>query len=213
MNILPSFASATLFNEDDFRLLFLDIDGVLNSSKTLAIHRCFPWPSSSRGADGRELLDEPPVRDVQAFDHLAIKLVNLLCEKADAHIVLSSTWRMGLNVDQIQTMLTYAGLDGSRIIGRTSQANPSQRGSQIARFLEDIGGADTSKHLVETGHLVHDLWGKSLSPTSYVILDDDGDMTEEQKASHFVQTQFYEGLTLDNAVSAGIILTGPQFSF
>ncbi|MCU1492218.1 MAG: hypothetical protein JWM85_3623 [Acidimicrobiaceae bacterium] len=210
------------FKDDDFRLLFLDIDDVLNSVKTSVVYGTYPFPSTVIVSEGRDprtgaatnsltLLDSPPVRDVGAFDQANIKLINKLCKVTDTHIVLSSSWRLGLDVDQVREMLEYIGIDSSRVIGRTGQGSVGwNRGREIQEFLSGLEG-DMS-YLIDCGLVTPSLYGKSLKPKSYVIIDDCDDMLDEQKEANFVHVEDLEGLTLANAVDAGKILTDFAFS-
>ena len=61
------------------KILFLDIDGVLNSRRSAEAFNGYP-----HSFDGRNM---------GQFDHVAIALVRRLCEKTDCSIVLSSDWR------------------------------------------------------------------------------------------------------------------------
>ena len=196
------------FRPDDFRLLFLDIDGVLNSTKTAVAYGCLPWPSSVIEGNRAEPAD-PPVEDVEAFDDVSVRLIERLCEKTDTHIVLSSTWRSGLNVEEVRAMLGYIGLSSERVIGRTGPSLPGRgRGWEIEQFL--IGLERDTKYLVESGLIVPGLYGKSPEPRSYVIVDDDDDMLESQ-VKNFVQVNWDEGLSFADVLKAGQILTMKDF--
>lgn len=60
------------------RVLFLDIDGVLNSTKTAVAFGGYPH--------------EP--EHIEAFDKAAIKLIQRLCDSSGVQVVLSSAWRI-----------------------------------------------------------------------------------------------------------------------
>lgn len=221
------------FKEDDFRLLFLDIDDVLNSTKTVIVNGMYPFPSTRKefgsvvdpngydvitgawgtplGTKGKTVLDSPPVSDVQAFDHVNVKLIDKLCQVTDTHIVLSSSWRLGLDAYQVREMLAYIGLDGNRVLGRTCNGHINwNRGMEIQDFLNELESDMSS--LIERGLVTPSLHGKSLKPKSYVIIDDSSDMTDEQLASNFVLVAPREGLSLANVVDAGKLLTHFGFS-
>jgi len=96
------------------RVLFLDVDGVLNS------HR------SALGMGGMPWAHELP--DVRKFDHVAVGLVRGIAEAADAVIVLSSAWRTCDNWTDLGPAL------GLCITARTpSLLGP--RGKEIAAWL------------------------------------------------------------------------------
>lgn len=220
------------FKELDFRLLFLDLDDVLNSVATCVAYGSYPWPNTVRennhrdpngydpitGAWGtpvslqtetkHELLD-PPVTDPQAFNPVSVRLVRNLCENTDTHIVLSSTWRLGLDTEQIRVLLKYIGLNPERVIGRTCSGMAGwNRGMEIRDFLDRL--LKDSVSLVTEGLLIKDLGGKILQPKAYVILDDSDSMLDSQEGN-FVRVAYPDGLLLNDAVKAGRILVNPEF--
>lgn len=97
------------------KVLFLDIDGVLNSERSAWALGGFPHDFS-----------EP---DMRKFDHVAIGLVRKLCEETDASIVLSSSWRIIHSVHECAN-----GLD-LPIFDKTPNSN-GNRGSQIREWLK-----------------------------------------------------------------------------
>ncbi|MDH0863237.1 HAD domain-containing protein [Mitsuaria sp. GD03876] len=60
------------------RVPFLDIDGVLNSSKTAVAFGGYPLELTHIGA----------------FDRVAIRLLHRFCDSARVQVVLSSAWRL-----------------------------------------------------------------------------------------------------------------------
>lgn len=139
------------------KVLFLDIDGVLNSHRT-----CTAFGSPLKGGFPHGFDDD----NMALFDHAAIGLIRKLCDKSDASIVLSSSWRIIHSVHDCAN-----GLD-LPIFDRTPSLNwPDRtRGDEIAAWLADH--PEVSR---------------------YAIVDDDGDMLESQK-QNFVQTDFQDGL-------------------
>lgn len=135
------------------RVIFLDIDGVLNSAA---------W-YDQRGPRpvNRPLLDH-------SIDPAAITRLNRLCDATGAQIVISSTWRHGTTARQFQEDFAYLGCTG-RIIGRTPDLSNliprGTRGEEIATWLQLHGKVTTfvildddndmgalSSHLVQTSH-------------------------------------------------------------
>lgn len=135
------------------KVLFLDIDGVLNSLRSCYAFKGYPHCFSAK--------------DMAQFDHVAVSLIRRVCEETDASIVLSSTWRLMHTPHECAN-----GLD-LPIFDRTKQLN-GPRGKEIAEWL--------SRHP---------------EVTSYAIVDDDGDMLEEQRP-YFVQTDGREGLSFSD---------------
>jgi hypothetical protein len=137
------------------RIIFLDIDGVLNSGKSLHEQRRLD-PDSRDWAD--------------MLDVDAVRLLNELILATGAKIVVSSTWRYALSLDELRDVLGRKGCVGE--IVDVTPDRPSVmgrcRGDQIAEWL--------GCHFVG----------------SWVILDDNSDMG---CLSHrLVQTSFATGL-------------------
>lgn len=98
------------------RILFLDIDGVLNSlSSVLAL-----------GDPNHHL------------DPVCIKLIERLCKETDAKIVISSAWRIGRTAEALQVTLAKLGAVeiAHRIVGRTGDGYNGHRGRQIKEWIE-----------------------------------------------------------------------------
>lgn len=129
-------------------MLFLDIDGVLNSARSCLAFGGYPME-----------LDE-----IGAFDQIAIRLIQRLCDADDqVQVVLSSAWRLHCDYNDVGAAL------GLPIIDRTpSLLGP--RGKEIAAWLD---GRDDVE--------------------AYAIVDDDSDMLPEQMP-RFVNTDGENGL-------------------
>lgn len=100
----------TVKDKPPVRVIFLDVDGVLNNEKSLRIG---------------ELISMDCVRHVRRISKLA-----------DADIVISSSWRIGNSVQTLQEMFHMVGL--YRVIGKTSSNDPScsDRGDEIKQWLD-----------------------------------------------------------------------------
>lgn len=96
------------------KVVFLDIDGVLNSHRTVIANG--GYPHTTRGHE----------RDM--FDDTALKLIRGIVRTAGAQIVLSSTWRKFPDWEEIGP-----GLD-LPIIDRTPSLSGT-RGEEIADWL------------------------------------------------------------------------------
>lgn len=107
-------------------LLFLDIDGVLNSHA---------WFAASPPTD----------RMLGHLDPTACALVQKLCEESGASIVVSSTWRLLHKVPALTSMLGARGITAP-IVGVTPALNDPgrQRGDEIQLWLDrttlDVSG-------------------------------------------------------------------------
>lgn len=103
------------------KVIFLDIDGVLNSSRSAAALGGMPWP------------DPKKERDWHLFDPVGVGLLRRACEKTGAVCVLSSSWRMHLDESGIRDLAERLGV---HIIGTTRRSvGQEMRGDQIAEWL------------------------------------------------------------------------------
>jgi len=135
------------------KVIFLDFDGVLNS---------WAW------------WDRQPkhTRDQHRFllDPAAVGLLNQLVMRTDAHVVISSSWRLNKEMRPAST-LCVCGFTGV-ILGQTPYlAGP--RGHEISAWLEEHSSVET-----------------------FVILDDDSDMVH--LAERHIKTSQQVGLTQED---------------
>lgn len=144
------------------KLIFLDIDGVLN-------HELF-----YRAEDQQARYERVgyPYCDI---DPDKVALLNVLVKDTGAKVVISSTWRKGKDISELQAILDWGGFKGE-IIGKTPclrlEKRSMPRGIEIYCYLEDNQDDNTS----------------------YVIFDDDSDMMLWQKNNFFL-VDGYCGLT------------------
>lgn len=103
------------------KVLFLDIDGVLNSRRYfLKLVSLLVLPDDKLDPD-------------------AIKLLNQITDVTGAFIVVSSTWRYGYinNIAGLREMLAKHGVTG-KVLGITPVDN-RQRGAQIQDWMDNCG--------------------------------------------------------------------------
>lgn len=103
------------------------------------------------------------------LDPANITNLNSLVERADAYIVISSTWRVLFNMPTLREILGNRGLanPARRVVGRTGKLSPGrdflpseepiQRGMEIEEWL--------------LTHIPRD----EMLATPFIILDDDSD--------------------------------------
>lgn len=141
-------------------VLFLDVDGVLNS-----------WQSAEYW--GRKNLSQEELdRCVYSFCPIAMSNLNSLCEEfPDLKIVVSSTWRKSRSVAQLQLLLADNGfLYINRIIDKTPVLGYDHcRGDEINDWLGQYRDKIDAH-----------------GPEAFVIVDDDSDMGE--LIDHLIQT-------------------------
>lgn len=146
-------------------IVFLDIDGVLNSDL---------WIKTSSFKKGSAPYNQ--------FDPRNIKLLNRLLKETQAKIVLTSTWRLHHTLEEMNAIFSTLQLE-STIIGMTpdlKKASPAMlRGNEILQWCMDnepILGCTYKQY------------------RQYIILDDHTDMLYWQR-NHFIQTDRYCGIT------------------
>lgn len=148
------------------RVVFLDFDGVLN---------CHDYLCS---LDERSL----PHHDL-CPDRIA--RVNRICDATGARIVVTSQWRHGRNVVDLQHLLERRGCTAP-IVDRTDVGGSAHRGDQIADWIRD--------HDVDEFVVIDDLGGPCLSPV--------GD--------HLVQTSYEDGGLCEEHVERAVDMLGGE---
>lgn len=98
------------------KVVFLDIDGVLNSHRSCVAYGGYPMAVTGR--------------DLAMFDEVAVRLVAGIVKAAGAKVVLSSTWRKDADWHLIGPAL------GMEIIDRTP-VRMGRRGEEIAAWLAE----------------------------------------------------------------------------
>jgi len=122
-------------------VLFLDIDGVLNSDR---FRFAQPWG----------------VREVDMFDPAAVATLNAITRRWQLKLVISSSWRV---MPDLEAILRAKGIE-AEIIGLTPHAE-GPRGFEIAEWLvghpeitsfvildDDADMGELTDHLVRTDH-------------------------------------------------------------
>lgn len=85
------------------KILFLDVDGVINSRRTAYAYGRYP----------HEPIDE-------AFDYVALRLIRKLCTVGDIKIILSSSWRVDGNIGLMAQSWDLPIIGKTPIMGRRS---------------------------------------------------------------------------------------------
>ena len=164
-------------------ILFLDIDGVLNTERQH--DRCV-----NEGI--------VPVDNFgYAFDPEAVANLKRIVNETGADIVISSSWKLW-GLDAMQRMWTRRGLPG-KVIDITPNTESDEMLISIDLSYMDIPaikGSEIKEWLSSNGQQV----------PQYAILDDLPDLLPEQE-SHFVQTDPRIGITEDDAEQVISILT------
>lgn len=165
------------------RIIFLDIDGVLNSEAFT--RREFRERNYGNEFDGRFQIDP-----------WAVSLLNELVKRTDAHLVLSSTWRLGIKgLAFTQNALFLNGFEhNDKFLGvtprlwRTEEGEPQFRGHEIQKWLDLFALVDDPVQV-----------------ESFGIIDDDADMAH--LLPRLAQTNGTFGLTGWDCEKAEAILS------
>lgn len=145
------------------KVIFLDYDGVLNTPKE--------WGNHLRNPKG-------------SFNRRCVANLNILIDKTDAHVVVSSTWRLTYGVKALAALLVENGFEyPDKFDAITPILRGEKRGKEIQLYL------DAHPEI-----------------TSFVILDDDADMLH--LIDKLVKTDYNKGLSYTNVEQAIKLLEG-----
>lgn len=187
------------------KVIFLDFDGVLNSE--IWYRRRF------NEMDMDSIVSKYPYYE---FDPLAMQQLNRIIEETSAKVVVSSTWRIGRSIEELQRLLDMVGFKGEVIDttphfianGLDNDDNNISytipRGCEIDWWLSTKGKFQRINWSIER----QKEYMEKAIVKNYVILDDDSDMLYNQR-EHFVHTGMYYGLNEKKATEAIKILNTP----
>lgn len=152
-------------------VVFLDFDGVVET---------IYWEKSE---DGSWTLNGHKSGKSELCNKQAIGWLNELYSKVSYDVVVSSSWRIRMSVDELQELLTKSGFNSDiKVIDKTPVLY-QQRGYEIQQWIDD-----------------HNFKGK------FIIIDDDSDMCHLLPA--LVRTDCQLGFTIYDYNKALRILKG-----
>ena len=170
-----------------YKIIFLDIDGVMNSDQyNYYRYKHHLYNSNYGSIDAREC-------------HRMARF----CEKYGIKLVISSTWRNGNSWKETYDEFIIEGIEdlpyrhhgmkylAPYIVGTTPYCKSGHRGTEIQCFIDIM-----NDHLLDEGNF-KDYWKihkEAFIIEKYCIVDDDNDMLENQ-LEKFVQTDFIVGIT------------------
>lgn len=134
------------------KIIFLDIDGVLNNMDAIESERC---------TMGEGMWNGDTSRSGSGFDPRNMEQLSRILEATDAHIVISSSWRKLHDLDELRAVFANWGIDPEVIIGATPSTDRGHRGQEINIWLNSFG---------RNGRQVH----------QWAAIDDDSDFHSEQ---------------------------------
>jgi len=170
-------------------IIFLDIDGVLNSQlfyeeqfKHLQRFDSIPLYRVVK-KQLKKLVKKKEISRMEYYKSQIcgkrISWLNTLCEETNSGIVLSASMRGGKTVKQLQEIFNYCGATFT-IIDKTGHSESRIRGVEIHKWLQD-------NCMCWFGVNHYDFY-------RYAIIDDDSDMLLNQQ-NHFFHCDNYSGLT------------------
>lgn len=106
------------------KVIFLDMDGVLNSTHFF------------RSKDDAGLVEYSQSDDFfrGMIDPVAVGVLSEIATKSGAALVLSSSWRNVITLEDLEPMLREAGYRGLGFVGKTDSRG-AHRNEEIRRFL------------------------------------------------------------------------------
>lgn len=156
------------------KIIFLDIDGVLNCEDAYKSGECKYVEFT---------LDDGSKDHYQSFCKRSKDLLNKLIDETGAEIVISSTWRRS-GIEFMRKVWELEGMSGE-IIGLTpSLRSPGftvPRGIEIKNFLEH----DLNFSNINWDKNYQRIEMEKSGVSNYIIIDDDSDMLYTQR-NHFV---------------------------
>lgn len=180
------------------RLIFLDIDEVLTSSRTMMLTGRTPYIRETS-------CERPYIEYKDSLDQGNLIFLDYLCKAAGAKIIISSAWREGYTTEQLREIFSSTPI-GQHIIGRTGHG-AFTRGGDIQEFLDRFSGVNPDP--LEPMQISYPAPPKEHNPPyvieNYVIFDDRTDGMREHKR-HFIQVNPVDGLLLSQIVQAGKLL-------
>lgn len=194
-------------------VIFQDIDGVLNSEQFALDRERRRLAAKARG-------EEPALQDL-LFEHnidaACVERLNQIIAATDARLVISSTWRKLLSLDEIHRILTLHGFRGE-IIGATPDAFKDRSmlddaAKKFGGYIDSEGYArpyvGTRARWAQRGHEIatwlqrNNRLLSSAPCTAFIIIDDDRDMAH--LVDRHIHTSATDGLT-DSDVERAIKL-------
>jgi hypothetical protein len=170
-------------------VIFLDIDGVLNSeyyNHTELVNR------KKRGYGGFFQIGEEATKDNVIWDPQCVRTLAYIVVRTDAKIVISSTWREHHPLHRFHEMFALYGVEFD-LIGMT-QIAAGRWEPYSDNYAQDFRGDEVNAWIAEKAF-----------DGNHVILDDGADFYKDQP---LIQTNPDVGLTFNDADAAVRKLTG-----
>jgi len=172
------------------KLLFLDIDGVLNS---YALNKPFLTALDngiiSKGESDGDISPASRIHKFLSIDFSKADLIADFCERCGFKIILSSSWRYSSGLEKtISSLKEFSGFDilMPYLIGQTVRIAYMDR-DRLNKYKQD-------HQYGERGAEIQDYLDTHEDVEDYLIIDDDVDMLSNQM-DHFYNTDHWDGFT------------------
>ena len=163
------------------KIIFLDIDGVLNSERFIVDHH-------KEYNDPTYMIDQ----------YTVTLLRDMLDKHDDCKLVITSSWRYG-NVQKTVDFLKEHSLGRLTdfIVGVTPRSTNGGRGDEIKWFMDNL---NTDK--------IGDFVSQPFEIEEYAILDDDSFDLHDEQIDHLVKTNYVNGLQSHHVKLVEFLLYG-----
>lgn len=145
-------------------VLFLDVDGVLNSRDYMKNRRHITRPTG------------------HAIDAVTVPRLNAVTDRTGAKIVISSSWRLGFELPRLADILKTHGVTGE-IVGKTPR---------LLEEIGKLDDGSPSCRSRDRGHEIQAWLDEHPEVTAFAIVDDNSDMAHLK--DRLVQTSWETGL-------------------
>lgn len=176
------------------KIIFLDIDGVLNSTPFLDKALNNSNDATAREQKTLEILKDIDgchpsfgLRSLRSIDTKPVSFLNMIAKRSGAKFVISSSWRHTYTYKEIGVFLKHHGFMGEVIGSIPNRIDPPKGVTSVKRRHEIQAYLDLHPEIVE-----------------FVILDDNVDMGHLN--DHFIMTDINIGLETKHIVEALSIL-------
>lgn len=169
------------------KIIFLDLDGVLNSEDYASEEILVEGKETFRGYGGHFREKHIATLDNVLWDPKCVSYLKRIVEASNAQIVISSTWRHYFSVKKFKEMFALYGWTDAPVIDKTIE---------LGKYIND----GTCRGLE-----INEWLSRNTDVTSYVIIDDIPQFLTEQNCN-FINTDFQTGLSEEDILRALIIL-------
>ena len=184
------------------KVILLDIDGVLNTNTDFIEARVYGHPVNN-------------LQEGKVIQRGKLAILEVLVKHTDARIVLSSTWRLKYNLDQIHEMFVERGwtLDRDILIDQTpnhsrglSDNSYRHRGNEIKEWLNNQSDVESFVILDDKSEYILPAGFVEIEYTGDLGFYDDPVYVDKNWSGDLVITNENTGLTPTQGLQASFVL-------